>query len=386
MKRSVLVLLLLFSLIVTRGQDKISYDGYVSDMQSVMHIPAVGWLWQNQLQNRLNFDFYPDDRLTASIQVRSRFLTGSSALFFPGSGGDAGWLNLALSRDGSLNTENSFMWSVMIDRAWLELSLGNLVIKAGRQRINWGQTFVWNPNDLFNSYSFFDIDYPEKPGSDALLVQYYTGNASDIEVALKTDSSGAITAAGYFRFNAGGYDIQVLGGVLSGSDFVTGLGWSGSVSGASFRGEASYFRDLHNFRDSSGYLLFSSGLDYTTAKGLFLQCELLYSGFARSQSPETLMAYLADNLDVKKIGLAPWSIYAGASYPLSPLINGSLSAIVYPEWKGFYFGPSFEFSLSNNLYLSLIGQIFSLEQENAFSGINERVNFYFAFLRLKWNF
>jgi len=386
MKKVFLLLAVILSSIPAHSQARIAIEGYLSDMQSVISIPEEGLLWQNQLQNRLNLDFYPTSWLSGSLQVRSRFLNGSPLLTRPGNGDDAGFFDLTLSGNGLWKSGPAYLWSAMIDRAWLELSFGSLVIKAGRQRINWGQTFVWNPNDLFNSYSFFDVDYPERPGSDALLVQYYTGSASDIEAAIKLDSAGALTAAGYFRFNTRGYDIQLLGGVLSSEDLVAGFGWSGAFGGVSFRGEASYFRKLEFFADTVGTLMLSTGLDYTFESGLFLQGEVLYSGFAKNSTQNSLMSYLASDLNVKNLGFTPWTYYAGIAYPLSPLLQGSFSGMLFPEWRGFYLGPSFDLSLADNHSLSLIGQFFTLAPENPLTGERERQNFFLAFLRLKANF
>ncbi len=86
-------------------------------------------------------------------------------------------------------------------------------VTLGRQRINWGQTFVWNPNDIFNAYSYFDFDYIERPGSDAVRLQYFPSSSSVAEFAVKVDDENDITAAGLYRFNKWGYDIQFLAGL-----------------------------------------------------------------------------------------------------------------------------------------------------------------------------
>ena len=72
-----------------------------------------------------------------------------------------------------------------IDRAWVDYTLGKLQVRAGRQRINWGVNLVWNPNDIFNTFSYFDFDYEERPGTDAVRVQYYTGTTSSAELVYK---------------------------------------------------------------------------------------------------------------------------------------------------------------------------------------------------------
>ena len=129
----------------------------------------------------------------------------------------------------------------------------------------------------------------------------------------------------------------------------------------------------------------SAGLDYTFKNSLWIQMEGLYSGFAREQDIYSLLQVYSGNLDVKSLGFTPWSFFSNLSYPFTPLINGSLAAIYYPKWKGFYLGPSLEVSLFSSFDLSLIVQFFSAEFDNPF-GSSSRENYAFGFLRFKWSF
>ena len=390
MPRKLLYPLLLVFLLTgrTAGQEKISLSGYISDMQTVYHIPDH-WLWENTLHNRLNLDLYPADWLTASVQVRNRFITGNTIPKLPGYaeavGGDMGFLDMTWANDGELGDSAGYILTSMVDRLWMQFNLGNLEIKAGRQRINWGQTLVWNPNDIFNSYSYFEVDYPERPGSDALRISYYTGNASTLELAAKIDSANRITAAGYFRFNTLGFDIQLLGGIYQEEDLFLGTGWSGNLGPTAFRGEVSYFRDLDQFKDTTGYLMSSLGFDYTFSNSLMIQVEGLYSAFANEMDVSSFLQFYSGNLDVKTLGFTTWSFFANISYPITPLLNASFATIWYPEWKGAYLGPSLDLSLNNNLELSLIFQYFTAEFEDP-SGAENREKDTFGFLRFKWSF
>jgi hypothetical protein len=381
-----LVFLLLSSLL--KGQEKLSLSGYISDMQSVYHVPDQ-WLWENSFQDRFKLMAYPTQWLTGSLQFRSRIITGNTVRKFPGyaSGlaGDPGWMDLTWMYDGNLGDNAGYILASTMDRLWLQFAIGNLEIKAGRQRINWGQTFVWNPNDIFNNYSYFEVDYPERPGSDALRLSYYTGNASTFELAAKVDSADRITAAGYFRFNTLGFDVQLLGGVYQKEDLVLGGGWSGNIGSTAFRGEVSYFKDLKQFKDTTGYLMTSLGIDYTFSNSLMIQVEGLYSAFAKDLDVYSFLQFYSGSLDVKNLGFTEWSIFANISYPLTPLINGGFATICYPEWKGVYLGPSFDLSLNNNIVLSLILQYFTAEFDDP-SGVKNRENNTFGFLRLKWSF
>jgi len=390
MNRSLSILLFLCVLIPVRtaGQEKLALSGYLSNMTSVYHVPDQ-WLWENSFHNRLNLDLYPTDWLTGSVQIRNRFITGNTIPKLPGYaeslGGDQGWVDMSWAHDGSLGDSAGYVLTSTLDRLWMQLSFGNLEIKAGRQRINWGQTFVWNPNDIFNSYSYFEVDYPERPGSDALRISYYTGNASTLELAAKIDSANRITAAGYFRFNTLGFDVQLIGGVYQEEDLMLGTGWSGNLGSAAFRGELSYFRDLDNFRDTTGYLMSSLGFDYTFSSSLMIQAEALYSGFAREMDVSSFLEFYSGNLDVKNLGFTPWSFYTSVSYPLNPLLNGSFATIWYPDWKGVYLGPSLDLSLNSNFDLSLILQYFTAEFDYP-SGVTRRENNTFGFFRFKWSF
>jgi len=389
------LLLLLFLLLGTipgtitlNAQSKWTMDGYLSDMQAFYQIDD-SWLWENTLQDRFSFTYYPNDWLTANLQFRSRVITGNTLREIPGYsdalGLDPGWVDMTFLLNGNLGSSAGYALASTIDRLWLQFTFGNLDITAGRQRINWGQTLVWNPNDIFNSYSYFEVDYPERPGSDAIRLQYYTGDASIVELAAKIDSANRVTAAAYYRLNTLGFDIQFLGGIYQQEDLVLGTGWSGSIGPVSFRSEMSYFRDLNNFRDTTGYLLASMGFDYTFSNSLTIQLEGIYSGFAKEMDLYSFLQFYAGNLDVKHLAFTEWSYLANISYPITPLITGSFATIWYPELKGAYLGPTFDISILDNLVASVMLQYFTAEFTNP-SGAKSRESNTFAFARLKWNF
>ena len=383
-----LILLPLLGTLTLHAQDKWTMDGYLSDMQAFYKIDD-SWLWENTLQDRFSFMYYPNDWLTGNLQFRSRVIIGNTLEQIPGYsealGKDPGWFDMTFFTSGKLGDNTGYALASVIDRLWLQFTFDKLEIIAGRQRINWGQTLVWNPNDIFNSYSYFDVDYPERPGSDAIRLQYYTGDASAIELVTKIDSSNRVTAAALYRFNTHGFDIQFLGGIYQQEDLVLGTGWSGNLGQSSFRGEFSYFRDLEHFADTTGYLLASTGFDYIFSNSLSIQLEALYSAFAKEMDPNSFLQIYSGNMDVKNLAFTEWSFFANISYPFTPLFTGSFATIWYPELKGAYLGPSFEVSIKDNLALSLILQYFTAEYEMS-NGSTSRQNNTFAFLRLKWNF
>ncbi len=368
-------------------QKSLVLRGYLTNMQSVL-MEAFGqdWKSENLFHNRLNFYWYPSDHLTANLQIRNRFIYGDLLESTPGYAKQVGADNGVADLSFNLSSGQSYLLNSTIDRAWLRYTRGNLVITGGRQRINWGQSFVWNPNDIFNVYSFFDFDYVERPGSDAFRVQYYTGMASLAELAFKIDSGKRVTTAGMYRLNVLGYDVQVLGGLLNSEDYLVGMGWSGNIGDAGFRGEASFFRPVEHFADTSGLFYLSLSADYTFASSLSLQAEGLYAEKPQRHEAENFMEYYRGPLSVKDLSITEFSLFSQASYQITPLLRTGMALMVFPGISGYYAGPSCSYSLTQNIDLSCHLQIFSGRFQNALTGREERMNFNLGFLRFKWNF
>ncbi len=103
-------------------------------MQTVYHIDDVGWLWENQIHNRLNLNIYPTDWLRISFQGRTRFLQGNMNSIFPGYGesigSDGGWIDATYATDGKYNDDVGYVFTTMLDRAWAEFT--SLVSKCIR--------------------------------------------------------------------------------------------------------------------------------------------------------------------------------------------------------------------------------------------------------------
>lgn len=379
----------LFGLPLLKAQDeetpkKWTLNGYITSMNSVMAIDSLKdyWISDYLLHNRLNFNWYINNHFTFNLEMRNRFMYGDqlksdlSGLYKNGFENDNGIIDLSFN----LAEGKSYLLNTMVDRLMMQYTTGKFEAKIGRQRINWGQTFVWNPNDIFNTYSFFDFDYPERPGSDAIRLQYYTGLTSSAEFAIKSDSTGNITAAGLVKFNRFKYDIQLIAGVLNSEDGVFGLGWSGNISNVAFRGELSYFHPYKNFTDTSGLFFISLGFDYSFANSFYLQFEGLYRQMPKNININNFLEFYSGPLSVKNLSFTEFNFFAQASYPITPLLNGTFAVMYFPLLKGYYAGPSLGYSLSDNLEFSFYYQLFS-------GKFNEsRQNFNLAFLRFKYNF
>ncbi len=385
----ILLALAVFALIpsgIQAQEDKLeSYclNGYLKYMNTVSFDKIDSpWLIDNLIHNRLNFRWYFNENLTFVTDMRNRIIYGDYIKLIPGYSKmiskDDGFLDFLTQ---SVYSNSSSVLITNIDRLYAEFNSKNLTITAGRQRINWGQSFAWNPNDIFNSFSFFDFDYEERPGSDALRIQYFPSYTSALEGAIKIDKNNYVTAAGLYRFNAAGYDFQALTGILDTSDFAVGFGWAGSIKSIGFNGEATYFHPQKNPSDSLGVLIATIGFNYLFKNSMFLNIETIYNGYFSSISLSNFSNLYFLPPSVKTISFSKFTWFAQLSYPIHPLVNVSLAAMLFPSLSyGSFIMPSFSYSAGENLEVSVVGQRFSA----SFNNQNENMNM--LFIRFKFSF
>ncbi len=334
-------------------------------------------LMENLIHHRLNFKWYPTHNLTGKLELRNRIISGDFAKNVPNYKAliDVNNDHFDLSY---IPAENNPVIHLMVDRAYLQWIKGDWEIKAGRQRINWGVNLVWNPNDIFNSYSFFDFDYEERPGSDAVSITRYTGFASSIELAgTMANNFNETVIAGKWNLNHWGYDFQVIAGKMERSG-IFGAGWAGNISGAGFKGEVSWFMD-----NNSSQFLSSITFDYSFVNSLYLNGSILYNSDGANQlSSNSLFDLSLGSLDVRGLSPYQWNTFLQTSFQFHPLITGGVSTIFYPGDQGLFINPNLSYSVITNLDLDLIGQFFWGDDLFGAYGSLAKV----LFLRMKWSY
>ena len=374
-----LTILLIFCLNLFSQVDT-HINGYLQNMQTVWSAKNGGSLiLSNSANNRINLTLYYND-LSFTGSIRNIFDYGEFVELVPG------YNDLALEDNGYLNltkeitSGDSYLLYSNIDRISLTYTYKNLELQIGRQRINWGINYVWTPNDIFNSASFINFDYAEKPGSDAVRAQYYFDYASSLEVVAKIDNQEKTTMAGKFQFNYWDYDFQLISGYSS-SDIMFGGGWSGSISGAGFSGELTYFGDRSEANDRKNILVGSVGSNYMFENSLFLSFEFLYNSIGIVGKSKGITDIF--NLDYSAKNLSPsrYSIFGQIQYPFTPLLNGSVATIVNPTDGSLFLSPTLEISLNQDVYLLGTGQFFIGENRTEWGAFGQ-----FYYIRIKWNF
>lgn len=365
-----------------KGQEtasNITAGGYASWLHTAMfEKPSDTWINSSMLHNRLNFKAYAGTRVTFALEIRNRFVTGDMVALDPGYvsdlAADNGWLDLSWN----ISSGNSFVLNSMIDRAYIDFTAGRLQITAGRQRINWSQSLVWNPNDIFNTYSFFDFDYVERPGSDAVRLVYSTGPSSAAEAAVKINSEGEFTAAALLRFTLLNTDFQLFAGETDEEFFTAGTGWSGAVGPFSVRGEASLFSPFEGSVHEGSTLIATAGIDRVFSDRLTAMVQMMYSN--RPLSLDSFTVLYEGGLTARDLAFSEFSAVGQVTWAPMPLLSISLSAMWYPDLEGWYAGPSVDVSLAENVDFSFLWQHFDMRLASAETKLN------LGFIRIRYSF
>jgi hypothetical protein len=371
----------LFLPVAMLGQSNIYMQGYVKEMPSVSFVGDFDQAYvDNLLHNRLNFRWQINQEWRAVFELRNRIFSGDTPkgnpFFGEMIGQDNGFLNL--SKVWKL-ADHSYLHS-MSDRLYVQWGNQDWQIRLGRQRINWGINMVSNPNDLFNTYSFFDFDYEERPGADALRIERYLGGMSRIELAFSPAEhiSGAVAALLYGT-NIKGYDVQLITGYFK-NRLAIGGGWAGSLGGTGFKGEATYFYDIE-LVDSipSSNIVAAISFDHLFGGGLYVVTEALYNGGNRRQ-PINALQFLQP-LRPDNISFSEFSLTGSAMMPFSPIFSGNLALMYFPDMGAVFAMPGFSWSVITNLDMSFVAQAFKGREDSLFAqgGLA-------CYLGLKWSF
>ncbi len=363
-------------------------DGYISLMQQnlIFDHPLTGkksLITDNLLHHRLNFKYFLNEKWTFRADLRNRMLWGEftklntqSPLFAKALDQSA---NDAITLSASLTEKDGIIVHSVLDRLFVEYSGEKWEIRLGRQRINWGINTIWNPNDIFNTASFFDFDYVEQPGSDALRVSRYIGLSDKIELAVSPNKDfDKWTAALLWKTHYKSYDWQFLSGWME-DELVVGTGWAGSIKNLGFKGEISGF--LNDKTNVDNTLSATTSIDYSFKKGLYASLGLLYNSHGETQIP--FQEIFSFQVSPKNLYPYRWAIATQFSFPFNPLLTGSLAVIYSPvKAQPLFLNPNFTYNVSNNWELSLISQmIFSNDLARKY-----RNNLDGVFVRLKYHY
>lgn len=362
---------------------KTAFGGYLKYMQNLDATNGTDSLLNNHLlHNRMKFIWFPRARWTARIDVRNRLFYGDYVERLPYFHNLLDVNNDIFNLSAWVIDQNSIKMLSEVDRAFIRYTGNKFRITAGRQRINWGLNEIWNPNDIFNPWSFFDFDYEEKPASDALNISYYYAFNAKIEIATKfADNFDEYTGALLWKITQHGYDVQIISGLME-KNVVMGTGWAGDIkSVVGFKGEITYFGALDPF--DSDALVGSVSADYIFDKGTSVLASYLYNSDGVKSLNLKTFALVSEKQPLNAKHLLPFhsALFLKFSEPLTPLLDLSMSIMWFPDNNSTFFRPELSYSASESLSFDLLSHIFTAKDKTIFDPASFHIYF-----RLKWNF
>ncbi|GCC50409.1 hypothetical protein SanaruYs_06240 [Chryseotalea sanaruensis] len=372
------------NIILAQNNDSITIErkwqvrGYLKDIQSLTFDRNYDSLTTgNLIHNRLNIKWQATKEIRAAAEFRTRLFWGEEIRLIPN------FSTLIRNNHEAVNMsifwieEESMVLQTNIDRLWLEYTAEKWEVRFGRQRINWGIGTLWNPNDIFNTYNFLDFDYEERPGRDAMKFRYHVSGMSNFEMAIAASEriGNSVAAIKYFT-NVSNYDFQFSAGIYQEMATI-GMGWSGSVNEAGFKGELQYFARNKSNKEQLNAVLEA---DYVFERGWYTNIGILINSTGTDKS---LVNWNLINFQSSPQNLMPtkWNVAAIISKEITPLLSGNFSLIYAPGTDLVFALPAIKYNLAANIDFDLVWQSFFIGQTNGFNSIMHRV-----YLRLKWNF
>jgi hypothetical protein len=85
-------------------------------------------------------------------------------------------------------------------------------------------------------------------------------------------------------------------------------------------------------------------------------------------------------LSPQMLSITDWTACVQVTYPFTPLLNGGMAVVSFIDLPAFYFGPSLDYSVLNNLTLSTMIQLCVSGSKTSTANLG------LGYLRLKYNF
>ncbi|MGF1757061.1 hypothetical protein L4D76_03720 [Photobacterium sagamiensis] len=173
-----------------------------------------------------------------------------------------------------------------LDRLNVSYHFDNLVLKAGRQAISWGNGLIYAPMDFFNPFSPASVDKEYKSGDDLLYGQYLTESGDDVQFVWvgRRDEQGNVSsnvdslAVKYHSFGEESEWDFLLAEHFE--DDVAGLGFVSNIGSAVWRSDVTLTRTT-----DKNVWSFVSNWSYSwmwADKNMSAIAEYYYNGFGQT--------------------------------------------------------------------------------------------------------
>ena len=362
-------------------------DGYIKYMLTLNLPDDYASSVDHLLHQRFNYEYRLTPQLRFNTSMRNRLIAGDSAEnanYADFIKNDAGYFDLSFN----WLDKNGLVGNTQFDRLYLDWSNQEWQARIGRSRINWAMSTLWNPNDVFNSYSIYDFDYEERSGSDALLLKRKLGYASSIELVYNPNQDNDLNSlAGRYLFNHSSWDMQLIAG-KSHLDYILGGGIAGELKGAGLRAEMTWFEPSQNSwdngdeqlkLDSSLVTTIETDYSFASQRNWMMRASALY--ISEPQDQDSAITFLNLPLTARTLSFTHFTYYIDVSFDINSLSRLTLSSSYYDDGS-YFMGLSNSYSLANNWQLLGVLQRFDGLDNSLFAETPSLL----AYVQIKWSF
>jgi len=395
MKLKLVILTIFLPVVILKAQlSSFDYNGYTKYLFSSSKSSLLNdRLSDHLIHSRFNTKWYATDAITAALEIRFRAFYGESIEKIPSFKEFIQTPRDYVDLDVLLWESKKSIGYLEIDRLWLDWYTQDLQVTVGRQRVAWGTAWVWNPTDIFNPLDVLDFDYEERPATDAIRLQYYTGAVTKLDLAYTPAKDPAKQIlAGLWSINKWNYDFNFIAGMRF-KRWLTGFSWAGDILNAGFRGEVLVSQAPNKPDTNSVYIVLGESSlssfdkpiisislsgDYTFPNTFYIHTEILYNNNGKTAN---IFLFLSEASNLGMLSAAQWSLYQEIAYDITPLLRGTLFGIFNPNDKSFVFIPSLSYSIITNLDAFVIGMFFNGDKLTEFGeyGTTLYVRFKYSF-------
>lgn len=360
------------------GQD---LKGHIKQLNTlfVPNPDTLIWFLDQTLENRIEFRWQKYSWMQFEAHARNRFIYGDFVENIPHYNrmldSDPGFFDLSLLwADG-----RSFVGCTEFDRLWLQFRFRQGDITLGRQRINWGMDLTWNPNDIFNTFSYLNLEYPARPGTDAVNLKIYTGTLSFIEAVFQPRRDIDSSAYGVrWKSALGSTEYQWIVANMS-THYVAGGGFSGGIWHFAVRSEFSYFHS-HSSGNKNG-IVATLSLDRSFASTGFVQCGILYNSFGNNTVDQSFNFIEPQILSPTRLSMGKINLLAGVNGTIRTLYTPSFVVLANPVDGSAVLIPGLSFFASDNLTLAITSMLLTGKRQTEYPNIGQLI-----YGKIQWDF
>jgi opacity protein-like surface antigen len=267
--------------------------------------------------------------------------------------------------------------TLYLDNVYARFAINRFAITAGKQQISLGTGYFANPTDIFNTKDALDPTY-EQTGHNALRVDFQAMprlNLMAIYSPVESDfeASGKMLRA---KLGLGHFDISLLGSMTqySTTDFYTfaRIEEQRHILGGDIVGElvgmGVWAEGIYNFfEDTEDGFEFLVGTDYTFDSGLYTMLEYHHNSLAKSDHEDYDLNDWMRFFTGEAKTITSDQLYALLQYPLTDMLTIGSSAVLSVSDMSAAIIPMLQYSLFNNIELTLMGNIYIGEEGTAYS-------------------